>query len=313
MTYPTRLKEIIYCLDKTIKRNSIHNFKEYIRLNDKHLGWVIISDYCINDKQKINDCLSFVILPMDIDFYHSITASIKNNIPKELKQLNKVDEETIFFLKNCPYVFSFNIIVKNIENTITSERTPHIKEIIIKNIEDTKKKIVNNPQLIRKYNLVITEMKKKSFNFNLFSQSYLVAAIVAYLHVLILKYAKQSYKFTWLSDRDNITSSNNHFVFDLCQLFYNNLRQKFKINVGENTICFGSEENNQLFYDQLIKLPDFFAGAISSYDIQNNKVDKDKHVQLIDKVFADNPRCINLKLDFSTGIKCSRLVITHNK
>lgn len=312
MTYPERLKGIINCLNETINKNVIHDFKEYIRLNDKHEGWIIVSDYCIKDKQKPNDCLSFVVLPMDIPFYQNITNSIKDNIPKEIKHIDKISDHTIFFLKNSPYILSLNFIVKNIENAITSIPKDNIKNIIIQDLENIKNKIKNNKDLTSRYNRMISEMQKKNFNFNLFSQCYLVAVIVAYIYILILKYSKK-YKFTWLSDRDKITNSNNHFVCDLCQLFYVNLRQRFKISVGENTICCGLEENNNLFYDELIKLPDFFAGALSSYDINKHEVDKDKHVQLIDNVVADNPKCINLILDFSQGIQCSRLVMTHNK
>ncbi len=312
MTYPERLKGIVTCLDQTIKKNVIHNIKEYIRLNDSREGWVIVSDYCIKDKQKPNDCLSFVILPMDTLFYHQITNSIKDNIPKEIKHIDEINDDTIFFLKNAPYILSLNFIVKNIENAISSKPKDNIKNIIIQNLENIKNRIKNNKNLASRYNIMISEMRKKQFNFNLFSQCYLVAVIVAYMHILILKYSKK-HKITWLSDRGNITNSNNHFVYDLCQLFYENLRNKFKITVGENTISCGQEENNKLFYDELIKLPDFFVGALSSYDIKNHKVDKDKHVLLIDKVLADNPKCINLKLDFSQGIQCSRLVVTHNK
>ena len=60
----TRYELIIDCIDETINKSSINNFKNFIEANKKYMGWVIVSDYCIDDDKKYNDCLSFSIIPM---------------------------------------------------------------------------------------------------------------------------------------------------------------------------------------------------------------------------------------------------------
>ena len=57
----TRYQLITECINETINKSSIDDFKNFIATNKKYEGWVIVSDYCIDDDKKYNDCLLSMI------------------------------------------------------------------------------------------------------------------------------------------------------------------------------------------------------------------------------------------------------------
>lgn len=308
----TRYELIIDCIDETINKSSINNFKNFIEANKKYMGWVIVSDYCIDDDKKYNDCLSFSIIPMEHNLFFTISEEIKNNITNDLKHTTKITQDTVNFLHDNPYTFCFNFIIKGINNLIgnfsITEKQNLLRDEMNKLIANIN---VENDSFTKYKNIYHRHFLKKTFPANLFAKNAFVAFLAAYLRVLILKYDEKTVKpITWLPDRGKFMSSFDNIYASLHQLYYELLIEKENITWGEKSVTCGLiKDDDTIFYDELIRIPDYMAGTLSSYEYETNNTDKDKHAKLIEETFANNDKIINLVVDLTNDIQCGRLVI----
>ena len=308
----TRYQLITECINETINKSSIDDFKNFIATNKKYEGWVIVSDYCIDDDKKYNDCLSFTIVPMGYDLFFKISNEIKKNIPNDLKHTTKITQDTINFLSDNQYTFCFNFIIKDINNLIGNFSIDEKQSLLRDEMNTLIKNMDENNASFKKYkNIYHKHFLKKSFPANLFAKNAFVAFIAAYLRVLILKYNKKTVKpIVWLPDRGKFMSSFDNIYADLHQLYYELLIEKENITWGEKSVTCGFvKDSDAIFYDELIKIPDYMAGTLSSYEYGTNNTDKDKHTKLIEEIFANNNKIINIVVDLTNDIQCGRLVI----
>ena len=57
----------------------------------------------------------------------------------------------------------------------------------------------------------------------------------------------------------------------------------------------GSER--KLWFDTLIRLPDFIAGTVASWNLETKLTSRDIHARLLEQVFADNINCNLIKIE----------------
>jgi hypothetical protein len=62
------------------------------------LGWIVMSDYCLDDKNK-NDCITFTICPMMPNDELSLVLGKK--LPKDIKDMAKVSDDVIKFIRDA--------------------------------------------------------------------------------------------------------------------------------------------------------------------------------------------------------------------
>ena len=75
----------------------IKKWKKYKKQFPTTTQWLIMSDYCFDDKNKPNDCLTFTICPMT-DIY-KISDELIKNIPKDIKDITYASGELISYIK----------------------------------------------------------------------------------------------------------------------------------------------------------------------------------------------------------------------
>ena len=108
------------------------------------------------------------------------------------------------------------------------------------------------------------------------------------------------------------------FLDGLCFDFYNQIYYNLLIDTNilipmPNPFGIGGMQKytTKPWYDSLIKIPDYYAGTIASWDLNTNNADADKHVQIIDNVFADNPYFNLIKIDLKNKLfQSARIDIT---
>ncbi len=312
MRHLGRLKYIVDTLHNTIQKSTLYGFKQFIQLNDQHVGWTIISDYCIDAMDKPNNCLTFSITPMSPSLYHTINWAIEQDIPKDLKKTKDIPDKTIKFLRYNCFFYNFNFLIDDFRYIISpSGDTKDTQRILLNDV----KRIINqykyDDNFAKTYKFFLQELERPNFNIALFNRIYIACVICSYLHIQILKYAKKATTVSWLSDRGKIADAYNHFAMCLYQTFYDNLRLKYKITNAEKSVIFGAQDaNKKLFYDNCIKIPDYLAGTLASYDMEKNDIEKEKHRKIIDEVFANNNKITTFKLSFKDGIKCSKIIFS---
>ena len=94
------MKNVFAVVDETFRKSAVKDISDYLK-ELHYTKWMIFSDYCINDKNKPNDVLSFTVMP-----YYDEFDKIKNMLlalsPKDIKNIKKVKQDFLKFLKEAP-------------------------------------------------------------------------------------------------------------------------------------------------------------------------------------------------------------------
>ena len=90
--------------------------------------------------------------------------------------------------------------------------------------------------------------------------------------------------FGWFSDRDAINEICDNFSIDLFYYYLSGLME------GENFKFVASPAGSKAnaFYEELVRIPDYIAGALSDYNMKDNLISKDKFDEILKNYMADN-------------------------
>lgn len=88
------MDNIFRCIDTTVNKSAIFQFKNFIQKYPDVTKWFLCSDYCIADPNKPNDVVSFVLYPYIVDFdkWNKAVSSMQKT------DLNIVDRYPILFV-----------------------------------------------------------------------------------------------------------------------------------------------------------------------------------------------------------------------
>jgi len=290
------MEQLIKTLDSTFNKSTLKDFIEYLNNFPDTKNYILASDYCIHDKTKFNDTFSFVVFPKISNFL-GYQDAIKDLFPVDLKKTNKINPQLEEVMKSGN-VFVFNFIFPKTNKRILRHVTKdHVEYGIKKTIEMIDLWISNEPknkhyiEEKKQFIILYEEQKRKSFNLNLFTNLMLVSTCAAYISHKIIKHSKGS-NVCWFSDRDDMTTFCNGIIFNYYSIQHNGiLRNDTDYRDNQNKLSIGTCENcEKCWYDPIIRLSDYFAGAYASLDYKNNKVthDKEKYWDVI------NFSCANL-------------------
>lgn len=300
-----KMLEIIY---QTIERSILDNFKHYIALNNG-VGqkFCIYSDYCLDDKDKSNSTLSFTISPAPLalpEFKERITKAI----PRDIKHTKFLSENTINLL-NLKLFFHINFILTDTDGLL-SDASKMPQQILIQGVDTVilmlEEWVVNQPegyehftQQIKRFKIWQQELKKRTINVKLAKQIIIVPALAGLIAFLLTKYARAT-DIIWFSDRDKIVNSYNEIAYNLFQIWHFGLCDQHQAIEPYSNIGLAKPEASEstLWFDHLIRIPDYLAGTLSSWDVANNTISKPKHAKILQEVFADNNFCPVIDIDF---------------
>ncbi len=82
---------------------------EYQRKNSNYSKWLMYSDYCLDDKTKANDVMTFVLMPFVNEAKHvEMQQKIHDMQPLDIKKTNTVNKSFLSYLKDeSILIFSF--------------------------------------------------------------------------------------------------------------------------------------------------------------------------------------------------------------
>jgi len=111
------------------------------------------------------------------------------------------------------------------------------------------------------------KVQKANFNLRLFRHVYLASVFAAFIGFVCVDYGKAQLVLSWFSDRDAILTwceGTALAVYDshLASLCY-------RKRVKEPRVHFG-DPSKRMFYDEFIRVPDYYAGPLSSLNIEPN-------------------------------------------
>lgn len=304
------MMRIIDTLERTMNQGSITELRMFLEEHKDIKKWMVISDYCLHDKKKSNNCMSFILYPYVIDL-PIIKDEIQKNAKVDLKHTRNVSDAFCEMYKSGIF-YSINFIIDDDNGFNKGHNVETYKRIINQYKELLEKWIVNQPnkkeyyeKKIKKFNKILVEMNRKSFNLKLFKDIIWVDILVSYITYIIIRELDIEL-IGWFSDTDKIISSYDGIVFDLYEIINHLLCvDKIRENYNQPQIVYTKMDKN-IFYEELVRLADYICGFVSEFDLSSTtKKYRKKYVKIAEDIVADNRYILILKID-SNGI--SRVV-----
>lgn len=300
------IKTLKQHLDETLSKTVSDNWMKYLQFAPmlrNATSWMIFSDYCIGDKKKHNDSISFVICPTtNIEL---LSSEINKFIPNDIKNTRDIKNQALNYLK-FPYYFSINFAIDDIKSYSNLYVPNNDKKALYRDVEfmyNNLNSVVEKTDFQKSFSKKIKMLREKIKSNNFKTYNYckilIVAFLASYVALFVTTHTKVK-ELLWLSDRGMIFDFLDGLCFDMYNQIYHNLLLETSILIPKPNpfgIANKAKDEKSLWYNSLIKLPDYYAGTIASWDLNTNNADDDKHVKVIENVFVDNPNFNLIKIN----------------
>lgn len=318
------MEEVINVIDDTFNKSTLEDLRCYIKENSQHNKWLMCSDYCIGDNTKSNDVISFTIMPYD-DYLEEIKNLIISLAPTDIKHKRTINSDFIAYLKE-KRLFHINFILGS-RKGLTQVDGYDQKDMIMLSLDNTIKMLNlwcgNTPgnanyyrEIMKKAGLAKAELSKTSANYNLFRDVVLVSLLAGYVAYMFTKFAEAKI-FGWFSDRDKMIDAYGNMANFLFGLNHHGLCEKNGIDSSQTKIVVGvpdTDEDGNVWYDEIIRLPDHIAGTLADWDIENNLSTKTKFIRMLEDCVADNPYLVILRLTIAPNdYHCARMLVSRKE
>ena len=274
------MEDIFHLLENTFDKSVIFDLKKYLTMN-KSRTYFIYSDYCLHDKNKPNDVVSFTISPYFEDF-EKTSDYIEKIAKKDIKKVRNISDKFIEYMNKSRF-FHISFVLKDTSGIIRGEKSDERKSVLetIKITKDMLKKWCNNTpenkeyysKVIKKLNILQQEMGKKSANHKLYKDIKFVSFLAAYIAYKLTKEAVAE-KVVWFSDRDKIVEAYNGIAHDLFSINHHSICYQNKLISEKTKLGLGipDEGSTDLWYDAQNRMPDHLCGTLADWDTTNNKI-----------------------------------------
>lgn len=104
-------------------------------------SWYIVSDYCLDDRNKLHDVMTFTLYPFTNPYL--LKKGIKQHLSKDIKDFKHLSEKAISYIKESPYFFSLAFITEGKNDVFKLNDNKQLLDNAIKGMENwpkTKKK-----------------------------------------------------------------------------------------------------------------------------------------------------------------------------
>ena len=262
------MQKIFECLESTVNKSILEKFQNFLKQYPDVDKWFMCSDYCIGDKNKKNDVITFVIYPYILNF-DDWKKVINNLQKKDLKHTRLVSDQFCQFL-NQGYCFSFSFILQK-KNYFDGWKRKEAGDMLIQtyiNLTEnwqitTPSNAENYKEMNKKLQKLRNESRKKNFNYSLFGRMMTICFLAGYLRYLLLREQKNIKLFSWLSDRDAIT----------------------------NWI------KEEIFYDEMNRVADYICGTFADFDYTDGSVTGDKQCKMMEDAISSNNYIIGISVE----------------
>ena len=308
------MENILKTLNEAFSKSAGDELKFFLARYPECSSYIIASDYCLNDKERPNDIISFVLLP-EIRLFDEYRKEIKEAMPKDIQELEThpvilIDMKKLVYVYSngdevvhskyisdkakellaSPNYHSFNFFIDK-EKTLFDKKKFNQEAIFYaadKAIEMFDLWLQDDPdnerykQFKKNYKLLKEAAKSKSFNYRLYFYSLLTSTIAAFLTHQISIHSKAK-NVLWFSDRDSMMNSNNQIFFDNYDIQHNGLARNDSAHAFDESFRIGiakPDPQGDVWYDEINRLPDYCAGAVSGLNFleETNYSDKANEV-----------------------------------
>lgn len=271
---------------------------KFLKLSGCSEKWLLYSDYCLDDKKKPNNVVSFALVPfLDENTYQALDSSIQHTQPKDLKKSPSVSADFLNILKVFP-IFSYSFILED-RKLLFGDNGDERVENVIKILEEIRlnfetwrsnttkgaEVVKYYDETIKKLNVQIQKVKQKK-DTKLVSDIILIALLGSVYAAKILKHLPNLDIIGWFPDRDKSNEGCDNIIVPIYNtILYNRIQNqntRWAVTIPTTSI--------KPFYDNENRIVDFICGTIADYNFINNMVSMDKFSTILEDLLADNPR-----------------------
>ncbi|WP_212904533.1 hypothetical protein [Clostridium polyendosporum] len=266
--------------------------------------------------------ITFTVIP-SVKSFQELKSLISSFALTDLKKTKTVKDQLCQFVKSG-YLFSFTFLFdkKNKLFPDTNQQTYLVN--IEQTIQMLKKWIINTPErkeyyssIIKRVNILKQEVKRSSFNLNLFNNISLTQFLAAYLTFILTKETSIKPEIIgWFSDRDKMTTSYNGIIYDYYNINYHFMCQQDSIDDSSVKVALAmpTEGEKVLWYDEVIRVADYLAGALAERNYESKK--NNKYDKIWEDAISDNLNLSLIKLNYDqeeNAYSARRVIITKKK
>lgn len=277
-------------------------FQRFMRntLTDK---WMIAADFVIGEPNAAHDVFAFTVFPHYQEFPAAL-AAIDAKLPRDLKNTKVLTDEMVAFLRDTRR-FHFCFLVEKgrykstsieMARTAIAAAIEHVRRLETDGVEGGEGRRAG---YIKAFKVLQEEAKAKRFNYRNFFDIKILSVLSAAIMLWIIRHG-ECRQLALLPDRDKMTAGCKGIFRVVTELDHNGLCQRLGLQPARSIGMPSQEalEGPNLFYDALVRVPDYVAGVVSRLDYREKVVTSDqvKHKELVERFLSDNPNLLIIQM-----------------
>lgn len=321
MNNETNKKHPVHALlDDIFATTDVHEvIAEYQRQNSGQSKWLMYSDYCLDDKSKANDVMTFVLMPFESEAkYQEMQETIHKLQPKDIKKVKADDTVNSAFLSylKSKNVLTFSFVLNDRKNFLGSsyeKRLNGVKQslLLIRDCYEGWKKTAVDEDVLKHYDSVVKRINQqlaslngKSPDIKLLNDILMTAFLGAYVSAKVLENLPIEI-FGWFSDRDKVISGRDHIIVPIFTYFQHNM-----LGGRQFQFCtFVPDDSVKPFFDDFNRIADVITGAIADYNMEQDYITAEKFNSVLIDFLADNKQALIFRIRNSDTYSMSRIMM----
>ena len=306
---------IIDTLCSKVSQGIEQAFADYVKHHNTS-RWMLFSDYVLNQRDRPNDVFAFTLVPGG-QHLNSLLAEFSATATRDFKKIREVNDSMAHLLTDkrlvtfCFVVNPARVVPGNLE-ALRGMLDGTLA--MMEKWEDAD----GHRELINKFKAMRQKAEARSFNIRLLSDIIVATTLAAFLTFLVCKHTRVE-RVGWFSDRDNITTAHQRIADVFYSVNVSSCCHRLMKGWGGPLLGVNGmvAEGNSLWCDDFLRVPDYFAGAVSAWHIDHNALSSDlpKYSQVLLEAVADKPNVHLIKLNVELqgeqlNVRSSRVVLT---
>jgi hypothetical protein len=262
---------LVECLISTFGKNAIDEFRKFLAKHSGVTKWMI-ANFVINEPQAASDAyvLTFFAYSAEIG---ELKAKIVKLVFKDFKKTKAVKPKLHDFFQSGE-TFTICLLTPkkyNLAGDIHAIRFSLDETIrIMRNWQDAADR---QQKVIKAFERLKERAKANNFN----TPTIMIATVLAAFCAMILAQERKIEIAGWFPDRDNITTSYERIADHMFAVDFSAFCQRHAIDERSIKTVIGLPEPDpgeprQIWYDELVRIPDFLAGPLAAWDYKKNLV-----------------------------------------
>ncbi len=288
------MTEIFNVIKKTLSQSTMRDFSNFVKRFPPEASWYILSDYCLDDKNRVYDTWTFSVL-LNHDNATNIKSYIQQHAPKDLKNARNISGDFLAYL-NSPVIFHFSFLLSKSEKFLAKAfSTQKIQDLLQELGELTIQMGENVPETARYWQSVRSRIElfrqdsfRRGFNQKLGRQLLLTSLFESIISFQLWLFNAEPH-IAWVSDRDAIIDRYGGVVYDLAfiyillqqsEVLVKPSNESYKLVDGSKFHYVTPEKAGAVFFDELIRIPDYIAGTLATQPFKSQQ-SKEKHKDIV--------------------------------